>query len=403
MTPAAAISVLSLVAALAALPAASHARVRDSDRDGLSNRRELRKTHTNPHRWDTDRDRLGDGYEVRKSRTNPRRKDTDRDGLRDRYELRRSHTNPRRADTDGDGVKDGRELRLGTNPLKRDAAGPPVDPGAPGGPAPPPPGTCMPDPSACGFPDLETVGARGALPQVNGTVKLSSPGQVLQNALVVGSIIVTAPNVTIRNVKLVMTDPWYGIRAFDGEGVGNLVVEDVEIDMNGHLDAKAIAFDEYTLRRALIHNGSDCAHFGDNVVIADSLCVSGPDANGDAWPDSTAFCSGPEHIDGFQSDGGENITLRHNTIRNPCDETSAILMSTNTSGIANVRIEDNLMTGGGYTLYCNAGPDVPNEIVTGNRFARTWHPKGGYWGAITGCNKADVFSGNVWDVTGAPL
>ena len=48
-------------------------------------------------------------------------------------------------------------------------------------------------------------------------------------------------------------------------------------------------------------------------------------------------------------------------------------------------------------------PDVPGETVSGNRFARTWFPRSGYWGPTTGCEDADVFSGNVWDDTGAAL
>ena len=40
---------------------------------------------------------------------------------------------------------------------------------------------------------------------------LDRDGQVFENKQVTGSIIVTAPNVTIRNVRLVVTDPYYGI------------------------------------------------------------------------------------------------------------------------------------------------------------------------------------------------
>jgi hypothetical protein len=262
----------------------------------------------------------------------------------------------------------------------------------------------MADPSVCGFPDLENTGVTPGttLTPVNGTVTLSTPGMVYENRLVTGSITVTAPNVTIRNVKLVATDQYYGIRAFGWQhNTDGLLVENVEIDLNGRKEIKGIAFDGYTARKVFFHNGSDCAHFGSDVTIEDSLCVIGPDTNNDAWPDNTSFCNGPEHFDGLQSDGGNNIVLRHNTIRVPCGQTSAILMSTNTSAIRNVTIQDNLMAGGGYTLYCNAGPDVPNETVTGNRFARTYFPNGGRWGHKTGCQMADVFSNNIWDDTGA--
>ena len=72
----------------------------------------------------------------------------------------------------------------------------------------------MADPSACGYPDVETVGVKPgvALTPVSGTVTLSKAGQVYENKVVTGSISVTAPNVTIRNVKVIATDEWYAIR-----------------------------------------------------------------------------------------------------------------------------------------------------------------------------------------------
>lgn len=110
------------IAAVLSLPASqSDARIRDRDGDGLSNRGERKRSHTNPRRADTDRDGLRDRFELKRSHTNPRKKDTDRDGLRDRFELRRSHTNPRKRDTDGDGLSDRYELRRShTNPRRKD-------------------------------------------------------------------------------------------------------------------------------------------------------------------------------------------------------------------------------------------------------------------------------------------
>jgi Bacterial TSP3 repeat len=113
---------LTVFAALGlGVPAVSESRSRDRDGDGLSNRVELRHTHTSPRRADTDSDGLGDAVEVRRTHTNPRRADTDGDGLRDRVEVRRSNTNPRRADTDRDGLSDGFEVRKShTKPLRID-------------------------------------------------------------------------------------------------------------------------------------------------------------------------------------------------------------------------------------------------------------------------------------------
>ena len=107
-------------------------RRKDTDRDGLRDRYEVRKSRTRPRRPDTDRDGLRDGYEVRKSKTNPRRKDTDGDGLSDRFELRVTKTNPRRKDTDGDGVNDGVERRQGSDPRDPNSRGPNAGPSSNG-------------------------------------------------------------------------------------------------------------------------------------------------------------------------------------------------------------------------------------------------------------------------------
>jgi hypothetical protein len=277
---------------------------------------------------------------------------------------------------------------------------------------------CMANPSSCGYPDVGNTGVQPgtSLQRMSGDVHLTHDGEVFQNKLVTGSIWVEAKNVTISNVKLIDTDDYYAIRILPiGASDQNTTIEHVEIDLNGKMgdpsggDLKGIAFNGYHASHVFFHNGSDCAHMGENVVIQDSLCTDGPDANGDGWPDQRDFCRGAkQHFDGFQSDGGHDITLHHNTVRNPCDQTSAILISSNTEPISNIRITDNLLAGGGYSLYC-AGDDDPsrvtNETVTGNRFARTWFPRGGYYGPAAYCGSgfADEYADNTWDNGGGAV
>ena len=117
------------------------------------------------------------------------------------------------------------------------------------------------------------------------------------------------------------------------------------------------------------------------------------------------FCRGTTHFDGFQYTGGANVTIRHNTVRNPCGQTSAMLITNDpgfSSPIANMAITNNLMAGGGYTLYCADTDDtVASETVTGNRFARTYFQRGGRFGPAAYCDRATTFAGNVWDDTEA--
>ena len=49
--------------------------------------------------------------------TNPKRKDSDRDGLTDREEIKRYGTDPCTKDTDRGGASDGKEVRAGSDPL----------------------------------------------------------------------------------------------------------------------------------------------------------------------------------------------------------------------------------------------------------------------------------------------
>jgi hypothetical protein len=271
----------------------------------------------------------------------------------------------------------------------------------------------MANPSACGYPDVENTGTSGALEAVAGEVSLSTAGQVYENKLVHGCVTVTAPNVTIRNVKI---DGFctFSIRARPSEGnTGGLVVVDTEIDLAGNVFNFGLEGGNYTLRRVLIHNGSDCGATSQNVVIEDTLCSLGPDTDDDGWADSRAFCDtvdagpgdGHPHYDGFQTFEGANQTFRHNTIRNPCQQTSAISIGTNSGGVSNVLVEDNLLAGGGYSLYCNGSDaeDTPNEVVRNNRFSKALHPSGGYFGPTHHCNVVNEFTGNVWDDTGEPL
>jgi hypothetical protein len=78
-------------------------------------------------------------------------------------------------------------------------------------------------------------------------------------------------------------------------------------------------------------------------------------------------------------------------------------MSTNTSPISNVVIDNNLVAGGGWTIYCgtDSGGVASNETFTNNRFARTYYANSGGYGPSADCAGVVTNTGNVWDDTGA--
>jgi hypothetical protein len=302
---------------------------------------------------------------------------------------------PAGTDADDDGVPDSTDQCPGT------PAGAHVDEdGCPITTPPPPP--------PLGFPTPQTTGTTPGVPRatVNGNVHLDTPGQVYQDKTVTGEIYVEAPNVTIRNVRVVKTHYW-AVDARQSIGnTGGLTIQDSELDLDGDVEGYGLVGENYTALRLFVHDGADGGYLTRNGTWRDSYIALGPDRDNDGEPDASFGCPDGPHYDGLSSDGGSGYTIDHNTILNPCGQTSAILMSTNSGAISNVRITNNLLDGGGYTLYCAATPpSISNETVTGNRFGRTYHPRGGYYGPTTGCGASGVvaYSDNAWADTGQPI
>ena len=102
------------------------------------------------------------------------------------------------------------------------------------------------------------------------------------------------------------------------------------------------------------------------------------------------YNSAEAHTDGIQFAAGHsstarscagvlNVTIRHNTIYGMGADgsfgTSAII--SNSGGDTNVLIENNLLAGGAYTLYCEQRATGVNYRVLNNRFSRKFSPKVG--------------------------
>lgn len=210
----------------------------------------------------------------------------------------------------------------------------------------------------------------------SGSIKIETPGAVVENLDVEGEITVLADDVTIRNVRIRSSD-YYPIRYFDNDNIG-LLVEDCEIEGTSDDVTSALSFANYTARRLNIHGGADGFKADENVLIED--CWIHDLRNG---PD--------QHNDGVQSTGGKGVTLRHNAISgasNACVQTGDESAATE-----DLTVECNWLSGGGYALNIRGtgatqpkntkiienvfardseyGPwtiDDPNPIVTGNTY-----------------------------------
>jgi thrombospondin type 3 repeat protein len=344
----------------------------DRDHDGLSNRREF-KLRTNPRKRDTDHDGLRDGAEVKRYRTNPRRRDTDHDGLGDRAEIKRYHTNPRKRDTDHDGLSDGAEVkRWHTNPRKRDSDGDGIPDGAEvaaGTATPSTPSTAGPAPSppAGGFPSPATTGVpAGWVPAqtLTSDLDVTTPGAVIQDVLLQNAdIVVDAPNVTIRRVRL----QGGSITNFTGSPCQpGMVIEDSTIEpapgqqFSSNTEG-VIEVGGYTARRVKIwrrsegfRSGADCGP----VRIENSFASI-------ATPDGT--CS---HADGIQGAGAPWTTMINSTIdfREVSCGTAPFFFPQG-QGNDGVTIDRLLVMGGGYPFRLGAPGTVTGLKIVDKSWA----------------------------------
>lgn len=214
-----------------------------------------------------------------------------------------------------------------------------------------------------------------------------------------GSLSIKASNVTIKN------------SAINGavviEGPSGVVIQDTTINCNcmsqGANDTPTgVMGSNFTLLRVNLYNAGHGVAPSNNVTILDSY-IHGLGGNTDA------------HKDAIYVGDGSNVVVRHNNIE--CNDgpragcTSAIGLLSDFGTITNWTIDNNLLnTIGSYCFYGGGGPQKPfrpNHIVfTNNHFGKKDYPKCGFYGPVTYFDvnaPGNVWSGNVWDDTGAAV
>jgi hypothetical protein len=237
-----------------------------------------------------------------------------------------------------------------------------------------PPADGFPGPGSTGVPAGVDLTASGAL-------TVTRDGAVVDGLDIRGCLSIQASDVTVRRSRIRCNGDY---PVLIGNGARRVLLEDVEIDGMGSPATTAIGYDNFTLRRADVHDVGDGPRVSNNAVVEDS------------WIHDLAVGAG-SHNDGIQSTGGSNIKILHNRIEHPNEQTSCILIGADLDPISDVLVQGNLLNGGNYSVYAGGDKGYSNIRIVGNRFGRD---------AVYGTQKLDpgiVFSGNVWNDTGRPI
>jgi hypothetical protein len=285
-------------------------------------------------------------------------------------------------------------------------------------PTPPPPPPPPPSATTCPLPAYPGANCTGvptgvALTAYTGSTTISTPNTVIDSKNITSCLNITAPGVIIRKSKVSCTNSNV-INAGDGAFVGTpLLIEDTEITCLG-TSGTGIGDTNFTASRVNIHDCENGFDIDQLVTIQDSY-IHNLFNSAESHTDGAQFAGGHYRISNGQyvksgssfvvDPNARDITIVHNTIYtyntiDHQDGTSAII--SNHGSDTNVLIQDNLMAGGAYTLYCDQGSTGINYRVVNNHFSTAFHPTVGAYGPVEDCAD-EVHSGNVYHESGQPV
>lgn len=274
-------------------------------------------------------------------------------------------------------------------------------------PPPPPPSTEYPDATNTGvqtgvtlkrIPEDVTSGP-GWYWDSRGWVVINVDGTVFSGFIVPDGIDVLANNVVIDNVKIFNDGMWaIAVRHARNTTIRNCEIGGLGPSQRMMVGIKNIYGDEgdTIVQKCEITNTSTGIQI-DRGLIEDN------------YIHDMAMQSG-EHVNGITSNASTGpLVIRHNTVFNQITQTDAISLFEDFGVQKDRLIENNLIAGGGYTIYAGqnaGGPAAYNIVVRNNRVSKRFFTKGGYWGPATAYNSTgsgNVWTGNVWDDTGAEV
>lgn len=230
------------------------------------------------------------------------------------------------------------------------------------------------------YPDKSNTGvpASATLTRYEGTLRITTDNQVVDGMEVVGDIVIEANNVTIKNSRIISGTPWHAVMIADD--AAGFTLMDCEIDGRSTTDNGV--YGHGTILRTNIHS------------VENGMTIWGPSVIKDNFIHSLAATDEDPHFDGIQINGADDVSIIHNTVINEHGQTAAIIMGNTFSGLSNIIIDNNLLIGGGYTVYVDGrnggGPvdDASIQIIN-NRIG------GGYWGSFALYDQKPILSGNI--------
>lgn len=245
--------------------------------------------------------------------------------------------------------------------------GPPAsNPADPAGPPDPGPLTGWPDSTNVGVP------AGTKLRIHSGDLHVTTPGAVISDLRVAGTIFVEAPDVTLRRVLVAPpSSATAGVRQL----APRLTIEHSEITGLGETGQSGIVQQAagLTVRRTDVHTAGSAIVVGTDASIVDSYLHS---------LGSSVYTNG----------NSGQLRLRHNRM------SGSVVLGDDAGAVTDVTVENNLLEAS-VAIWAPRGAGSRDIRVNGNQFRRGGTPSSGWNGQAPG----NAWTGNVWSDTGEPV
>ncbi|MBC7279442.1 right-handed parallel beta-helix repeat-containing protein [Nocardioides sp.] len=252
------------------------------------------------------------------------------------------------------------------------------------------PGQQGPEPDHTGVPPKKKLRVH------RGDLVVRTAGKVVDGLEVHGRVSVEAPNVTIRNTRVIVpTDSeTAGISNNNDQGRG-MLVRNVEVrSASAAPGVNGVVGHDFTLESSEIHHVTDQVHItGSNVTVRGNWFHDNYHFENDPYQDG-----GASHDDSIQIIGGGNITIANNRFTGAYN--AGVQITQSIRDVNGVTIRDNLLGGGGCTVNIaekGRGP-VEGMVIRDNRFLSDQRIDG--CAIIRPTSTKVSHSGNVWDDTG---
>jgi hypothetical protein len=239
-----------------------------------------------------------------------------------------------------------------------------------------------------------------------GRLDIEEPGTVIDGMRIEGPLHIQADNVTVRNTVI--------------EGVLNLresagaLIEDVIVRSDSYHPVDAADAQNWTLQYAEVdglespdnngglYGGDGQVRFSEFHSHTDSAKVRSNSMWEYNWLHSNSTWGTDVHVDGLQSMGASNVTVRRNYIDMPIsnEANSAIIAQSDFGAIRNWTVRENYLNGGNYTLFFRDKEHGEPEdvVIKDNMIGRDYR-----YGLISSDGEGIELGQNYWSDTGESI